>query len=107
MTFLATTAVLLLLGAPRAPASTSTPTTDERARVTTSKEDESKILTAYRAMNRAMVDGDTDRLSALMHDDASLTHITGYVQPKREWLTSIESGEMRYHEMKERSDTSR
>ena len=35
----------------------------------------------------------------------SLTHITGYRQPKREWLSAIDSGEMRYHAAQERSVT--
>jgi hypothetical protein len=26
-----------------------------------------------------------------------LTHLTGYVQPKREWLGQIASGQARYH----------
>lgn len=75
------------------------------ANVNASDEDRAPILSAYRAMYRAMLDGRTDRLDALLDDQYWLTHITGYRQPKREWLSAIDSGEMRYHSAQERSVT--
>lgn len=56
-------------------------------------------------MCRAMLDRRTDRLDPLLDDQYSLTHITGYRQPKREWLSAIDSDEMRYHSAQERSVT--
>lgn len=42
-------------------------------------------------------------LEALLDDEFSLTHMTGYRQPKREWLEAIQSGQMRYHSAEEKS----
>lgn len=73
--------------------------------MTASKEAQAQSVNAYREMYRAMLEGRTDRLDLLLDDQYSLTHITGYRQPKREWLAAIESGEMRYHAAEERSVT--
>jgi hypothetical protein len=61
------------------------------------------ILQAYRDMQRASLEGRTDRLDALLDDAFTLQHITGYVQSKREWLSQIDSGQMRYHANQEKS----
>ena len=47
-------------------------------------EDKAQILKAYRDMYRAMLEGRTKQLGVLLDDQYSLTHITGYRQPKRE-----------------------
>jgi hypothetical protein len=73
--------------------------------VTNSDEEKARILAAHRAMYRAMLGGRTAELGALLDDGYSLTHITGYRQPKREWLGAIDSGEMRYHSEQENSVT--
>jgi hypothetical protein len=73
--------------------------------VTTNDEDKAQILNAYRAMYRAMLERRTDQLDALTDDQYSLTHMTGRLQPKREWLSAIDSGEMRYHAAEEKSVT--
>ena len=44
-----------------------------------------------------MLERDTALLDELLADDYTLTHMTGYVQPKSEWLAQIDSGQMRYH----------
>lgn len=73
--------------------------------VPTSPEDSARhdVLDAYRAHLRAMVTGDTDALGALLADDFSLTHMTGYVQPAAEWLSQIDDGQFTYHRVDERS----
>lgn len=43
-----------------------------------------------------MLERDTDLLDALLDDEYTLTHLTGYLQSKREWLEQIDSGEMEY-----------
>lgn len=68
-------------------------------------EDKERIVGAYREMYRAMLDARTERLDALLDEHFSLTHMTGYRQPRREWLAAITSGEMRYHAAKEQSVT--
>jgi hypothetical protein len=63
--------------------------------------DEAGIVAAVRAnyegQCRAMVAGDADALGALLADGCTLTHMTGYRQPKEEWLADVRSGEMTYH----------
>lgn len=53
----------------------------------------------FEALSKAMVAGDTTELDSLLADDFTLTHITGYVQSKAEWLDAIVSGQMQYHRM--------
>lgn len=55
------------------------------------------VVAAHRALYRGMLERDTAQLSNLLADDYTLTHMTGYVQPKAEWLAQIDSGQMRYH----------
>jgi hypothetical protein len=51
----------------------------------------------YEAQRDAMIAGDTDRLGELLTEGFTLTHMTGYRQPKGEWLTDVRSGAMSYH----------
>lgn len=51
----------------------------------------------YSRMHRAMVASDTRLLASMLTDDFHLVHMTGYDQPRAEWLAHIESGQMRYH----------
>lgn len=44
-----------------------------------------------------MLDGDTDTLDDLLADNCTLTHITGYEQPKKEWLSQMRAGQFVYH----------
>ena len=55
----------------------------------------------YEAQCRAMVAGDVDALGALLADGCTLTHMTGYRQPKEEWLADVGSGRMTYHAMED------
>jgi Domain of unknown function (DUF4440) len=73
--------------------------------VSPSSHDKAQVIEACRAMYRGMLERDTDALDDLLDDAYTLTHMTGYRQPKREWLAQINSGEMRYHSSQER-DTS-
>jgi hypothetical protein len=65
--------------------------------------DKTDVVAAHRDMVRAMLERDTVRLDALLDDQCSLQHITGYRQSKSEWLAAIRSGEMRYHSAREQS----
>ena len=53
----------------------------------------------HEAMFEAMVAGEVAELDGLLSEDFTLTHMTGYVQSRSEWLEAIESGEMQYHRM--------
>jgi hypothetical protein len=57
------------------------------------------VLASYQAQRDAMVAGDTEALADELADGFTLTHMTGYVQSKREWLAHVDSGEMAYHAM--------
>jgi ketosteroid isomerase-like protein len=59
--------------------------------------DREEIRAAYRAHLRAMTNGDTDALDDLLDDGFTLTHITGYQQPKAEWLSQMRAGRFVYH----------
>ena len=49
-----------------------------------------------------MADGDADVLGELLRDDFTLTHMTGYLQPKQEWLAQMRAGRFVYHDAQER-----
>jgi hypothetical protein len=66
-------------------------------------DDKAAVLDAYREMYRAMLARDANRLGTLLDAEFSLTHMTGYRQPKDEWLRAVDSGEMLYHAAEERS----
>lgn len=58
-------------------------------------------LEQFQALNQAAIRQDVAAMDKLLADDFSLTHITGYQQPKAEWLTEVRSGSMRYFEFQE------
>jgi hypothetical protein len=59
------------------------------------------VLANYEAQRRAMVAGDAEALGALLADVFTLVHMTGYRQPKVEWLADVRSGAMTYHSMED------
>jgi hypothetical protein len=58
---------------------------------------ESAVRANFEAQRRAMVAADADALGALLTDGFTLTHMTGYRQPKVEWLDDVRSGALTYH----------
>ncbi|MDT0568478.1 nuclear transport factor 2 family protein [Streptomyces sp. DSM 3412] len=73
------------------------PSADQRAR--------EEIFDAHRAYLDAMDEGDTAALDDLLDDDFTLTHMTGYVQPKAEWLAEMRQGRFVYHTIDEKKTT--
>lgn len=65
--------------------------------MTTTKEQPAAVLANYRAQLDAMTRHDTPALGQLLTGDFFLTHITGYVQPRAEWLSEMDAGQFRYH----------
>jgi hypothetical protein len=63
--------------------------------------DEAQIYVAFRAQIAAMVAGDADVLADLLPADFTLSHITGYVQPRDEWLAQMRTGQFDYHRVDE------
>lgn len=55
------------------------------------------LRAAWDAQRDAMIFGDVTLLDSLLDDDFTLTHMTGYKQPKAEWLSDIDTDRMSYH----------
>ncbi|MBW3068311.1 MULTISPECIES: nuclear transport factor 2 family protein [unclassified Actinomyces] len=58
---------------------------------------EDASIELYRRLCDAMVAADTAAIDALLTEDCVLTHMTGYPQPKVEWLSDIREGTLAYH----------
>lgn len=58
---------------------------------------EQALQSAFEQKLEAMKQGDTGRLAGLLDEGFTLTHITGYRQPKAEWLAQMRTGQFRYH----------
>ncbi len=54
------------------------------------------LISKYRQMQEAMVAADSQRLARLLEDEFILVHMTGYQQPREEWLAQIDNGRMQY-----------
>lgn len=63
--------------------------------------DEQQIISLYRKENQAMVDRDINTLNQILAPSMKLTHMTGYVQPKMEWIDQIQNEEMKYYSSEE------
>lgn len=59
-------------------------------------DDRAAIIKLYRQENQAMVEQDLLTLDKILRPEMTLTHMTGYVQPKLEWIDQIQNGDMRY-----------
>lgn len=59
--------------------------------------DQQTIIDLYRQENAAMVAKDIVKLNQLLAPTMTLRHMTGYVQPKLEWINQIQNGEMVYY----------
>ena len=67
--------------------------------MTTSQNDED-ITRNYLAQCDAMVGADVSELGSLLAPDFTLTHMTGYLQSRNEWLDDIVTGQMTYHSIR-------
>ncbi len=63
--------------------------------------DKSQVLEVTRQLTTLMIDKNTLGMNKILDTHFTLTHITGYVQPKVEWLSEIESESMKYYSYKE------
>lgn len=58
---------------------------------------ENEVRNAFAAFCDAMQAGDADTIRALIGEDFSLTHTTGYRQPGEEWLADMDQGQFVYY----------
>ncbi|WP_407901917.1 nuclear transport factor 2 family protein [Lactiplantibacillus plantarum] len=63
--------------------------------------DKEIIIQLYRDENIAMVQENLSRLNEILAPTMKLTHMTGYVQSKLEWIDQIQNEEMQYFASKE------
>ncbi|MEU2734841.1 nuclear transport factor 2 family protein [Streptomyces sp. NPDC007095] len=62
-----------------------------------------EVVRAYRVHLQAMANGDAEALDDLLNDGFTLTHMTGYVQPKAEWLSQMRTRQFVCHTIDEQS----
>ncbi|WP_165958692.1 nuclear transport factor 2 family protein [Macrococcoides bohemicum] len=62
---------------------------------------EEQVYLVYKSLYEAMINKDVDCIDRLMMDGSFLVHMTGYKQPKREWIKAIEDQSMKYFSSKE------
>ncbi|MFC7265410.1 nuclear transport factor 2 family protein [Streptomyces lutosisoli] len=67
------------------------------------EQDVDEVVRAFHAHGRALIEGDTDALEDLLDEGFTLAHMSGYVQPKQEWLAQMRAGQFDYHSVDEKS----
>lgn len=63
--------------------------------------DEQEVLAVTRQLAKLMIEKDTAAMNGILAEDYSLTHMTGYVQPKAEWFDEVTKESMKYYSAKE------
>jgi hypothetical protein len=56
----------------------------------TTNADETQILSVARQLTQLMIEGNTTAIAAIVDEHFTLSHITGYVQSKKEWFAEME-----------------
>jgi hypothetical protein len=64
-------------------------------------DNQSEVISLTRQLTQLMIDRNTKELNKILDQHFTLTHITGYMQPKDEWFAEIESQRMKYYSYKE------
>ena len=73
----------------------------EKMKTINNSTEEDEILALIRHFTQWMIDRNIAEMDKVIDTDFSLTHITGYVQPKNEWFAEIEKESMKYYSYKE------
>lgn len=68
---------------------------------TNQDKDQIEILATARQLSKLTIEKDINGINKILSDDFTLTHITGYVQRKKEWLEEIELERMKYYSSQE------
>ncbi|MDE6787680.1 MAG: nuclear transport factor 2 family protein [Muribaculaceae bacterium] len=66
--------------------------------------DREEIRQLYRRLYSAMIAKDIAELDAVFSDDASLEHMTGLVQPKRDFIKAVKNGTLNYFAVNHEGD---
>lgn len=67
----------------------------------TINKDEVQIRQLARQLTELMIARNTTEINKIVDSSFTLTHITGYVQSKKEWFAELESESMKYYSYKE------
>jgi hypothetical protein len=59
--------------------------------------DEAQVLTVVRQLAQLMIKKDTAAMNGILDENYTLTHMTGYVQPKAEWFDEVTKESMKYY----------
>jgi hypothetical protein len=60
-----------------------------------------EVYHVVKKLGEAIIKKDTDSLSIILDSQFTLTHITGYVQSKKEWIHEIVEESMKYYSINE------
>jgi hypothetical protein len=63
--------------------------------------DRAQVIAITRRLTQWMIDRNIAKMDTILAAGFTLTHITGYVQPKKEWFSEIESERMKYYSAKD------
>lgn len=67
----------------------------------TINDDQEAALAVVRELAELMITRDTVAMNKILDDRYTLTHITGYVQPKAEWFSEVARESMKYYSIQE------
>jgi hypothetical protein len=62
--------------------------------------EENQIIAVTDSVIEHMIERNLDGLRSILDKDFTLTHITGYVQSRKEWFSEIETEGMKYYSAK-------
>ena len=63
--------------------------------------EEKEVLAVTRQLAQLMIERDTAAMNSILDEHYTLTHMTGYVQPKAEWFNEVNKESMKYYSAKE------
>lgn len=66
--------------------------------------DREEIRQLYGRLYSAMIAKDTAELETVFSDEAGLEHMTGLVQPKRDFIKAVEDGTLNYYSVNHERD---
>ena len=67
--------------------------------------DTAGVYKVIKQLAELMIAGDTIGITSILDNGFTLTHITGYVQPKAEWLNEVAKESMKYYSVQEVNHT--
>lgn len=67
--------------------------------------DTAEVYNVVQQLAKLMIARDTAVMTSILDKDFTLTHITGYVQPKAEWLSEVARESMKYYSAQEVNHT--